>query len=207
MIRTCNGQDQYLQTENGDPCNCGRIFDDVDRSVIHPHRPTPGSRLPLDAAALPGLELDCDPDPSCEIDCQACAKLPFGESVRKEQLAMMVASLRGQDAVDRIIAGEPPEFGSPDAELLITATGAMTFGAAFASVLGLLLKEAPELAHRAVAIYQDMYSNDGVSYTDQLYDEAEKIHQRYLAHRAERLAAMAAEATAAVTITPSESPA
>lgn len=143
--------------------------------------------------ALPGLELDCAPDPCCPIDCEACTDLPFGESVRKEQLAMMTTAIRAQEIVERILNGPIPEFGSQDAEMLAMSTSAMGFGFGLASVIGLLLKDAPELAHRAVEIFQDECANGDVYYTEQLYSEAEKLHQAHVVKRAERLAAMAAE--------------
>ena len=39
MIRTCNGTDPNLlgDSATGDPCTCGLTFNDVLRSVVHPH--------------------------------------------------------------------------------------------------------------------------------------------------------------------------
>ena len=44
MMRHCDGKDINLIARNADsgkyePCSCGERFDDVDRSVIHPHDP------------------------------------------------------------------------------------------------------------------------------------------------------------------------
>lgn len=38
MLRTCDGNDPNLVDQNGAPCDCGLIFDDVGREVIYPHR-------------------------------------------------------------------------------------------------------------------------------------------------------------------------
>lgn len=139
--------------------------------------------------ALPGLELDCAPDPCCPIDCEACADLPYGESVRKEQLSLMTTSIHAQEIFTRIMSGPSLTVGSPDVELMTMAMGAIHL-ASFASVLGMLLKVDPKLAHRAIGIHQEMYSNGDVIYTEQLYVEAEKLHEEHKAKRAERLAAM-----------------
>lgn len=37
MLREANGQDPYLVDEAGQPDACGLTFDDVARSVVHPH--------------------------------------------------------------------------------------------------------------------------------------------------------------------------
>jgi len=37
MIRTCDGTDPNLVNGNGDPCDCGLIFDDVELAVVYPH--------------------------------------------------------------------------------------------------------------------------------------------------------------------------
>lgn len=37
MLRVCNGQDPNLLDRNGQADACGLTFDDVERSVIHPH--------------------------------------------------------------------------------------------------------------------------------------------------------------------------
>lgn len=37
MIRHCDGTDQFLTDQNGQPCDCGAIFDDADHRVIYPH--------------------------------------------------------------------------------------------------------------------------------------------------------------------------
>jgi len=173
---------------------------------------------PIDNA-LPGLELGCTPDPCCSIDCDACANLPYGESVRKEQLAMMTASIRAQEVFSRVtMQTDKMRAGSTEAELSDMSMHAMLYGSAFASVLGLLLKEAPELAHRAVAIHQDMYSNGDTWFTEQLYEEAEAEvvawRERIAARVAEREASDSDKPTAArnaeilaspvSTITPSE---
>lgn len=139
--------------------------------------------------ALPGLELDCAPDPCCPIDCEACADLPYGESVRKGQLSLMTTSIHAQEIFTRIMSGPSLTVGSPDVELMTMAMGAIHL-ASFASVIGLLLKEDPKLAHRAIAIHQDMYSNGDIWFTEQLYSDAEKLHAEHVAKRAERLAAI-----------------
>jgi hypothetical protein len=53
MIRFCNGTDEFLVGPDGDPCVCGRVFDDVDRMVIWPHEPVPPK------LTLPELEELC----------------------------------------------------------------------------------------------------------------------------------------------------
>lgn len=37
MLRTCDGTDPLLIDSQGDPCECGMIFDDVELTVIYPH--------------------------------------------------------------------------------------------------------------------------------------------------------------------------
>jgi hypothetical protein len=55
MIRTCDGTDPNLLDDSvtARPCACGLTFDDVERSVIHPHVyiPTPEEKAELLAAA------------------------------------------------------------------------------------------------------------------------------------------------------------
>lgn len=54
MIRTCDGTDPNLQTEDRLNCKCGRTFNDVERSVIFPHLPVRGVLFSGDAfTALP----------------------------------------------------------------------------------------------------------------------------------------------------------
>lgn len=46
MIRRCDGTDPNLIRVNDQgerkPCDCGLVFDDVDRMVIYPHAPVGG---------------------------------------------------------------------------------------------------------------------------------------------------------------------
>jgi hypothetical protein len=37
MIRHCDGNDPNLHAQDGQPCSCGAVFDDVDHRVIYPH--------------------------------------------------------------------------------------------------------------------------------------------------------------------------
>jgi hypothetical protein len=37
MIRTCDGTDPNLVDREGNPCDCGLIFDDVEMTVVYPH--------------------------------------------------------------------------------------------------------------------------------------------------------------------------
>jgi len=37
MIRTCDGTDSNLTDEQGEPCKCGLVFDDVEYMVVYPH--------------------------------------------------------------------------------------------------------------------------------------------------------------------------
>jgi len=37
MIRTCDGMDPNLTDEQGEPCKCGLVFDDVEYTVVYPH--------------------------------------------------------------------------------------------------------------------------------------------------------------------------
>jgi hypothetical protein len=37
MMRVCNGNDPNLVDRAGQPDACGLTFDDVERSVVHPH--------------------------------------------------------------------------------------------------------------------------------------------------------------------------
>jgi hypothetical protein len=37
MIRSCDGTDPDLVNGDGEPCDCGLIFDDVECMVIYPH--------------------------------------------------------------------------------------------------------------------------------------------------------------------------
>lgn len=39
MIRECDGTDPNLVDFDGEPCDCGLIFDDVEMTVIYPHTP------------------------------------------------------------------------------------------------------------------------------------------------------------------------
>jgi hypothetical protein len=42
MIRHCTGTDPNL-IRDGEPCDCGRTFDDVERLVIYPHTRIPSA--------------------------------------------------------------------------------------------------------------------------------------------------------------------
>lgn len=44
MMRTCDGSDPYLSGEDGNPCRCGKQFDDVRYSVLWPHQKIPTRR-------------------------------------------------------------------------------------------------------------------------------------------------------------------
>lgn len=55
MIRRCDGNDPNLWDENGDPCACGRVFDDVDRATIYPHDPAGGGGMGDFLAAAWGI--------------------------------------------------------------------------------------------------------------------------------------------------------
>jgi hypothetical protein len=62
MIRTCDGTDPNLLDSGlrtAGPCACGLTFDDVDRSVIHPHVfiPTADDKAAL-AEALLTVDVD-----------------------------------------------------------------------------------------------------------------------------------------------------
>jgi hypothetical protein len=37
VIRICEGADEFSQDKDGQPCRCGRRYDDVDRSTRWPH--------------------------------------------------------------------------------------------------------------------------------------------------------------------------
>jgi len=37
MLRTCDGNDPNLVDRDGNPCDCGLIFDDVECMVVYPH--------------------------------------------------------------------------------------------------------------------------------------------------------------------------
>lgn len=37
MLRTCDGNDPNLVRPDGQPCDCGLIFDDVELTVVYPH--------------------------------------------------------------------------------------------------------------------------------------------------------------------------
>jgi hypothetical protein len=52
MIRICSGLDPNLISEDGGPCTCGEIFDDVERSVIFPHTKFVPKPTPEQVAAL-----------------------------------------------------------------------------------------------------------------------------------------------------------
>jgi hypothetical protein len=58
MIRTCDGTDCNLITEDGGPCRCGLTFDDVDHRVIYPHERIPTREEK--AAAMAALAAECD---------------------------------------------------------------------------------------------------------------------------------------------------
>jgi hypothetical protein len=49
MIRYCNGSDEYSQTIDGLPCDCGLRYDDVKRTMIFPHPYIGGTRFLPDA--------------------------------------------------------------------------------------------------------------------------------------------------------------
>lgn len=118
------------------------------------------------------LNPPANPDPRCPEDCEACDNLPYGQSVRKEQWDAMATAIKASGIFSRIMteqAKTPPE----DYDLRDMALAAQVYGSAFASVVGMLLKEAPELAHKAVLIHQDMYSNGDVWHTEELYAEIE----------------------------------
>lgn len=113
-----------------------------------------------------------DPDPRCPDECEACAGLSHGGSVRAEQRAMMVRAIRAEAVYERILtttAATPPE----QRELFDMAFGARIYGHVLASVIGMLLAKAPDLAHEAVAIHQDMCTDGGVWHTEELYAEIE----------------------------------
>ncbi len=62
MLRVCDGTDPNLLDKDGQPDTCGLEFDDVQRSVIHPHVfiPTQEEKAAL-LAELEGVFLESTP--------------------------------------------------------------------------------------------------------------------------------------------------
>jgi hypothetical protein len=45
VIRHCDGTDEFLTNQNGEPCACGAEFDDVHHRVVYPHEQIPMVKL------------------------------------------------------------------------------------------------------------------------------------------------------------------
>lgn len=109
-------------------------------------------------------------DPTCPEGCEACAKLPYGKSIRDHQRDIIRAAIRAEGVFHTGLITKA-KFTKAEARENLLAFGAMLYGHTLASVLGLLVQADPKLAHEAATMFEDMAANGGVWFTERLYDE------------------------------------
>jgi hypothetical protein len=65
VIRRCDGADEYLVDQAGEPCACGLEFDDVETSVVWPHERIPPVGEKIAALEIAALEQLADAHKDC----------------------------------------------------------------------------------------------------------------------------------------------